>query len=125
MSDHQNLSEIDYSQEARNRNYVLTQEKIQALIDNLKKQEPTPSSLNILTRYLMRMKFGLDSNGEDLNSIKEVLYENLNKISNENIGHDWDKTHTHNSQLNVDQLFEWLKRLQLGRQIKKTRDCML
>jgi translation initiation factor 2B subunit (eIF-2B alpha/beta/delta family) len=125
MSDNQNLSEIDYSQEARNRNYLLTQEKIQALIDNLKKQEPTPSSLNILTRCLVRMKFGLDSKGEDLYSIKEVLYEELDKISKENMSQGWDRTHIHNSQLTIDQLFEWLERLQLGRQIKKARESTL
>jgi hypothetical protein len=112
MPDNQNLSEIDYSQEARNRNYLLTQEKIQALID-------------ILTRCLVRMKFGLDSKGEDLYSIKEVLYEELDKISKENMSQGWDRTHIHNSQLTIDQLFEWLERLQLGRQIKKARESTL
>ena len=102
-------------------NSQLSLELLSKIITNLEIEKGDITSINSLNSCLERIKLDIDDCKTDKKLVKEVLYKEIDKITKESTGNDWDKNHPFNAELTAEQLFDRIQSMQCGRKIKLQR----
>jgi hypothetical protein len=109
------------SQAERSQNFQLTIELANQIRNNLLQENGDKFICDMLEDCISIIESGGSVGSQGINALKKPIYNELDKITLEMTGNNWDKNHKFNQLLNIEQLFDWLKTLQCGRRIRNQR----
>jgi acetamidase/formamidase len=102
-------------------NFTLTIELAQQILDNLSEEKGDKLSCDIFEVAIQVFERGYCARVYGIDILKDIMQNELDKITLEMTGNNWDKNHKFNQLLTLEQLFDWLKTLQRGRRIREQR----